>query len=363
MKQFPFALFAMFLCFAGCAQPERLVNLQSIPTGCYLTSVTREKLLKCISDIKLVKDCFNCSNYSEAAAKIARSPHSIRQAELLAIAIRHGKYTSGLLFKRSENKYLLSFVGRQECAGKDTDACINVASTASARRTLWCTETVPILSSMPEYIKTRFEDRNSYGADFNIGVHTGFYLAGRPALETIAQAIQKDATPGLPIRVLINGHSMGGALAFQAAYFLKKVVPGRLGLSPDNVQVNLATFAAAGYFHEDYFKMACEVIGPHNALVFRRPSDVAVHWSSCFDFYNPACVVQLDYDTDGSDHALVTYEESIRKWTDPGIKRFNTLVKKAQGRRDPEYPSWKYHLMQAKLRLKYPSESDSSESY
>jgi pimeloyl-ACP methyl ester carboxylesterase len=161
-----------------------------------------------------------------------------------------------------------------------------------------------------------------------ISCHQGICKTGNGFLEPIMAAIIKHANLGAPIQMKILGHSFGGALAFQTAYYLRKNFLQTYFPNNDEswLRIGLVAFGSACFFDKDDFGLAETVIGGNNCLVIQRPRDPALQYTRMMGFDNPGCHVFLDAATNGSSHDLDTYAAAIKAWTDPALLLFDQMA-------------------------------------
>jgi hypothetical protein len=131
--------------------------------------------------------------------------------------------------------------------------------------------------------------------DHHVNVHMGFKNAGKDFLVKLFTGLKPYVDTNKPLYFDIYGHSMGGALAAQCAYQIKKRMAIFYEMERDQISVDVVTFASAGFFQTKHIERADKVIGASHSMVnFYRLNDFARELTSKAGFANPGHAIFLD---------------------------------------------------------------------
>lgn len=289
-----------------------------------LSRLTPKKTFRMIELIKVVDACQGCrhpEDFKRVISKNTRIPYDFVQS-----AFRNESQLSGILFRKGENKFYVSFIG---CQG-----IWDIAKCSKTHKNIVNTVVLDYLL-LPFAKAVRVFDENfnrSYSDSLGVQCHGGIESIST-AIGLLAETIRVSANPKLPVLIKIAGHSLGGALAFHAALYLRmKLAPLLFPENPSKLHLQVVAFAPAGFFTPEGVVKAGEIIGEDNCVTFGHPDDFAMWFASFSDFYNPGIHVKLpsikwEFNVLPSiptfvGHMSQRYYDFIREWKDPGLLQF-----------------------------------------
>lgn len=309
---------------------DELVSYDFIEPDSFLAGTTQKKLLHNINFLNLVKRCVNCASMDEIEAEVKLK--GSRYKPILTLKHQVSEQLCGILFyRKSKNEFVLAFIG-----AKKLEELVSCALGAS-----FPTEAVASMNSVfsflrgftpPELHSTlpSFSAPSAISYDHQMGIycHQGICKTGKYFLEPIMEAINAYTNPEEPIKLELVGHSFGGALAFQTAFYLRNNLIQRYFPDQDEswLQLGLVAFGSANFFDRNDLAQAESVIGAYNCLVIQRPRDPALQYTRMMGFENPGCHIFIDLATRGNDHDLDTYAAAIRSWTDPALHKYEEII-------------------------------------
>lgn len=204
---------------------------------------------------------------------------------------RNGDQLSVIVVKTGRNAFQFLFSGTETFL----DGILDVMASATPEHVKTC-----LLSAHPTRIAVRIKKRNRVHLlksteHETVEVHKGFKLAGKDFMSKVFNLLKPYIEIGFDIFFDISGHSLGGALASQMAYHIKKRLAKAYQIPPEQIGMQVVTFAAAGYFSEEDLEKVTRVTDAANTMVhFYRHNDLARELTDLAGYKNPGNWVYLD---------------------------------------------------------------------
>lgn len=255
----------------------------------------------------------NASN-SELADHLLQQELIDNKDKVVIQGTRHGEQLSSIMIKKNaHNHFTAAFIGTK--SAQDVLSDINALPDYDNIGEL---VEEALLTSLPTstktWIKKRFridEHELKQEAEHVVAFHSGFVNAGQDFMEKLFNSIQHHYKPGKPVFFELTGHSMGGAMAAQAAYYIKDRLHKILDIPADQVVTKVILFAAAGGFKKDYLHVADKVIEAERSMVsFYRPHDFARELARIAGYANPGHEIELK-DFVKTKRSLLDYAQDI----------------------------------------------------
>ena len=135
--------------------------------------------------------------------------------------------------------------------------------------------------------KAHRKDDDDHTSSVEVEVFSGFEKAGEDFLKHFLVGLEPYLKDGHPITIAVSGHSLGGALAVQMAYYLKR--------QDADITPLVITFGAAGYFSEEDIEPVGKMLDAERSMVhFARKNDLARDLTAMVGYGNPGHTVMLD---------------------------------------------------------------------
>jgi hypothetical protein len=269
---------------------------------------------------------------------------------------RHGNQLSSLLIKTGQNRFTACFIGTKTIMDVFSDLTIVPVSEENSLQRNREKFLEGLEKVKPECLTVRLkkgqraDPEQEEDRDTEVTVHLGFKKANKDFLSRMFEAMQPYVKKDKPIVFDITGHSMGGALASHAAYYIMKKFAAFLNRPADQVAVEVVLFGAAGFFEIEDLKKASDVINADNSMVtFYRPSDYARELTRYAGFANPGYYVYFEnyvqtvgtllefilnflrleesfpairerFDAETENHAMINYIKTIEAGIDQYLK-------------------------------------------
>lgn len=229
---------------------------------------------------------------TDEMTKILRAKDAINADQKVVLqGFRAGYQLSPLIILTGRNSFQILVAGTNLFLDKFRE----VQSIASTQNVQSC-----LVNAHPESIAVRIKKRNHKHAKMTevqntIEVQQGLERANEDMMNKIYEGLKPYIEIGYDIFFEIIGHSFGGAIASQMAYHMRQHLAKSYETLQDHIQIQVFTFAAAGYFAEDELDNVAQITDAQNTMVhFYRKDDIARHCTSLAGYNNPGNWVFLD---------------------------------------------------------------------
>lgn len=258
--------------------------------GSFLATINNERLL----------------NIAKLCKEIYKLPEGVNNGDLTKIlwnkeligledkvimqGFRHGDQLGSIVIKeQTPNRFKIVFSGTETLKDWAADAMMMPTKEDALGKV-----NELMKSAMPHKLLVR-ERKTKQIKEHNVDVHMGFKNAGKDFLVKLFTGLKPYIDTSKPLYFEIYGHSMGGALAAQCAYQIKKRMAVFYEMSRDQISVDVITFASAGFFKAKHVGRADKMIGASHSMVnFYRKNDFARDLTALAGFINPGHAIYLD---------------------------------------------------------------------
>lgn len=258
--------------------------------GAFLATITNERLL----------------NIAKLCREIYKLPEGVNNGDLTKIlwnkeligledkviiqGFRHGNQLGSIVIKEANpNHFKIVFSGTESAKDWAVDAMMLPSKEDALGKV-----NEMMKSAMPHKLNVR-ERKTKQVKEHDVDVHMGFKNAGKDFLVKLFSGLRPYVDTTKPLYFEIFGHSMGGALAAQCAYQIKKRMAIFYEMPRDQISVDVVTFASAGFFKAKDISRADKVIGASHSMVnFYRRNDFARDLTAMAGFINPGHAIYLD---------------------------------------------------------------------